>query len=77
MTYQTNKSTEGKMSSISELVGIQKPVYQESSTRKLSFEFATLETRGKVGRVNFRASGTVAGEKKNWPIADRHVPSKY
>ena len=39
--------------------------------------FVTLETRRKLSRVNFaKISGTVTRErKKNWPIADRRVPS--
>ena len=38
--------------------------------------FATLETRRKLGRVNFaKTSGTVTRNKKNWPIADQRVPS--
>ena len=38
---------------------------------------ATLETRKKLGRVNFRKDlwDYFQGQGKNWPMADRRVPS--
>ena len=38
-----------------------------------SLPFATLKMRGKLGQVNFRKNFFRGG--KNWPIADRRVPS--
>ena len=37
----------------------------------------TLETRRKLGRVNFRKDfwDCYQGREKNWPIAAQHVPS--
>ena len=42
-----------------------------------SGQFATLETRRKLGRVHFRKDfwDGYWGQWKNWPIADQHVRS--
>ena len=41
--------------------------------------FVTIETRTKLDRLSFaKTFGTVPGDRgKNWPTADRGVPSNY
>ena len=41
--------------------------------------FSTIETRRKLDRLSFaKIFGTVPGDSgKNWPAADRDVPSNY
>ena len=53
----------------------EEPFLQEKPWRRgwRSPSFATLEKRGKLGRVNFRKE--FWDYFQNWPIADRRVPS--
>ena len=51
----------------------EKPWRRGWASPSFAFSFATLEKRGKLGRVNFRKEFWVFFQ--NWPIADRRVPS--